>query len=66
MEANQVQRLVDYLDVVKTPHSETFDQAKLENDFYYFYKQYDERRGKNFRLTFPHLAKWYNTLGEKE
>jgi hypothetical protein len=66
MEANQVQRLVDYLDVVKTPHSETFDQAKLENDFYHFYKQYDERRGKNFRLTFPHLAKWYNTLGEKE
>lgn len=65
MEANQVQRLIDYLDVVKTPHSDTFDQPALENDFKEFYQQYDERRGKDFCATFPHLAEWYNTLGEK-
>ena len=66
MEANQVQRLVDYLDVVKTPHSETFEQSKLENDFKQFYSQYDVRRGKDFCKTFPHLADWYNTLGEDD
>lgn len=61
-EADQIQRLIDYLDVVKTPHSETFEQSKLENDFKEFYKQYDERRGKDFCATFPHLADWYKSL----
>ena len=61
-EANQLKRLIDYLDVVKTPHSETFEQSKLENDFKEFYKQYDQRRGKDFCATFPHLEKWYKTL----
>jgi len=62
MEANQVQQLIDYLDVVKTPHSDTFEQSKLENDFKEFYSQYDKRRGKDFCETFPHLAEWYKTL----
>ena len=61
-EMHQIQRLIDYLDVVKTPHSETFDQSKLENDFKEFYTQYDERRGKDFCATFPHLAEWYKGL----
>ena len=61
-EANQIKRLIEYLDVVKTPHSETFDQAKLENDFKQFYTQYDKRRGKDFCTTFPHLEEWYKTL----
>ena len=61
-EANQLQRLIDYLDVVKTPHSDTFDQSKLENDFKEFYKQYDQRRNKDFCTTFPHLAEWYKSL----
>jgi hypothetical protein len=61
-EANQIKRLIEYLDVVKTPHSETFDQAKLENDFKQFYTQYDKRRGKDFCATFPHLEEWYKQL----
>jgi organic radical activating enzyme len=61
-ERNHVQRLIDYLDVVKTPHSEAFDMPKLLNDFREFYTQYDQRRGKNFTETFPNLAKWYNFL----
>ena len=61
-EWNQLQRLVDYLDVVKTPHSEAFDLPKLRNDFKQFYQQYDQRRNKNFIHTFPVLADWYNTL----
>jgi hypothetical protein len=61
-ERNHVQRLIDYLDVVKTPHSETFDLEKLRHDFKSFYSQYDQRRNKNFVETFPTLATWYQTL----
>jgi organic radical activating enzyme len=61
-EINHLQRLIDYLDVVKTPHSETFDMPSLLNDFKKFYTQYDQRRNKNFTDTFPALADWYNTL----
>ena len=61
-ELNHTQRLIDYLDVVKTPHSDTFDMPALHNDFKQFYTQYDQRRGKNFKETFPRLKDWYNTL----
>jgi hypothetical protein len=61
-ELNHIQRLIDYLDVVKTPHSDVFDLPKLRNDFKQFYTQYDQRREKDFVGTFPNLANWYNTL----
>ena len=52
-EIDQINRLIDYLDIVKTPHRNTAEQPKLYNDFRSFYEQYDQRRGKNFRTTFP-------------
>jgi organic radical activating enzyme len=61
-EINHLQRLIDYLDVVKTPHSEAFDLPQLRNDFRQFYEQYDRRRSKDFGKTFPRLKDWYNTL----
>jgi organic radical activating enzyme len=61
-ERNHLQRLIDYLDVVKTPHSEAFDMPKLLNDFKQFFSQYDSRRSKRFDTAFPALAEWYNTL----
>jgi organic radical activating enzyme len=61
-EVNHTQRLIDYLDAVKTPHSDTFDLPSLHNDFKQFHTQYDQRRGKNFTKTFPNLAEWYLTL----
>jgi predicted YcjX-like family ATPase len=61
-ERNHIQRLIDYLDVVKTPHSEAFDLPKLRSDFKQFHQQYDQRRNKNFAETFPALADWYNNL----
>ena len=61
-EVNHTQRLIDYLDVVKTPHSDTFEMPKLHNDFCEFYTQYDSRRKHNFGTTFPQLKEWYNTL----
>jgi hypothetical protein len=61
-ELNHLQRLIDYLDVVKTPHSESFDMPKLLNDFKQFYAQYDQRRSKDFGTTFPELREWYDAI----
>jgi organic radical activating enzyme len=61
-ERNHVQRLIDYLDVVKTPHSDAFDMPALHNDFAQFYRQYDQRRGKDFRAAFPNLREWYDSI----
>jgi organic radical activating enzyme len=61
-ELDHVQRLIDYLDVVETPHSEAFDLPKLLNDFAQFFGQYDQRRARNFATTFPKLKEWYNSL----
>ena len=61
-EINHLSRLIDYLDLVKTPHSDTFEMPKLHNDFKQFHQQYDQRRGKDFVKTFPVLKDWYNAL----
>ena len=61
-ERNHLQRLVDYLDVVRTPHSESFELETLTKDFRSFYTQYDARRGLNFESAFPELAEWYQSL----
>jgi len=61
-ERNHVQRLIDYLDVVKTPHREAFEMPKLHNDFKQFYSQYDVRRNKNLITAFPTLKTWYESL----
>ena len=61
-EINQLQRLIDYLDTVKTPHAGAAEQSVLQRDFKNFYKQYDQRRNKNFAETFPELKDCYNSL----
>jgi len=61
-EQGQVTRLIEYLQSVEIPHSESFEMPKLLNDFKNFYRQYDKRRNKNFEETFPELKDWYNSL----
>jgi len=61
-EINHTLRLLDYLDIVKTPHSDAFEMPTLHNDFYQFFSQYDIRRHKNFGETFPNLKEWYDSL----
>jgi len=53
IEREQTQRLIDYLDVIKTPHKNVKDIPQNHRDFKQFYAQYDVRRGKSFRNTFP-------------
>ena len=61
-EVNQVERLFNYLREVISPHSGAMDTIILQRDFKNFYEQYDQRRGKDFKYTFPQLAEWYDTL----
>jgi len=62
-EKESVRRLIDYLDIVKTPHKNTAETPKLYNDFKAFFAQYDIRRGKDFVSTFPGpLAEWFKSL----
>ena len=61
-ERGQIKRLIEYLQVINTPHNEAFEMPKLHNDFKQFYQQYDVRRNKNFETTFPELKDWYTTL----
>ncbi len=62
MEINHTQRLIDYLDVVKTPHAGAAAQEKLQKDFKIFYSQYDKRRQKDFEKTFPIIGEWYRGI----
>ena len=62
MEINQTQRLIDYLDVVKTPHAGAATQDQLQKDFKTFYSQYDQRTGKDFEKTFPIIGEWYRGI----
>jgi organic radical activating enzyme len=61
-EKNQLDRLLDYIDVVLKPHTEAMEQITLQRDFKNFYTQYDQRRNKNFTEAFPNLAEWYNSI----
>tara|TARA_R110000765_G_scaffold394752_1_gene488333 strand:- start:139 stop:546 length:408 start_codon:yes stop_codon:yes gene_type:complete len=61
-EQGHMTRLIEYLQVVETPHNEAFEMPKLHNDFKQFYQQYDVRRNKNFETTFPELKDWYEKL----
>jgi pyruvate-formate lyase-activating enzyme len=61
-EFNQLDRLIEYLQTVDSPHSGALSREVLQRDFKNFYEQYDQRRGKDFKHTFSHLANWYNTL----
>jgi pyruvate-formate lyase-activating enzyme len=58
-ELNQLRRLVEYL---RTPEQDPQLLQVLQRDFKNFYQQYDQRRGKDFKYTFPQLADWYDAL----
>jgi organic radical activating enzyme len=62
-EIAQIQRVIDYIEVVDKGHVATEnDMDKHFHDFKSFYVQYDKRRGKDFRKTFPEIAEWYDTI----
>ena len=68
MEINQTQRLIDYLDVVKTPHAGAATQDKLQKDFKTFYSQIRQKIWKGFREDFPNnrrMVSWHMSMGPR-
>ena len=62
-EGAQIERLIDYIEVVNRGHNTTEMDMELQfHDFKSFYTQYDVRRNKSFVDTFPELTDWYNGL----
>lgn len=62
-EKAQIQRVLEYIGNIDQGHVETEEDQSLHfHDFKSFYDQYDKRRGKDFRKTFPELTEWYNSL----
>lgn len=62
-EKAQIQRLLDYIEVVEKGHIMiTDDKKQLWHDFKSFYVQYDKRRNKNLLQVFPELTDWYNQI----
>jgi organic radical activating enzyme len=62
-EGAQIERLIDYIEVVNRGHNTTeLDMEMQFHDFKSFYTQYDIRRNKNFQATFPEIADWYDSL----
>ena len=62
-ELAQVERLIDYIDIVDTPHRRTTeDKTKLQHDFKSFYSQYDKRRNKDISVFPKILIDWLHTI----
>jgi len=62
-EKAQIERLIDYIKHVERGHNSTeLNKEHLFHDFKSFYTQYDKRRNKNFKKTFPELAEWYDSI----
>ena len=62
-EGAQIQRLIDYIEVVNRGHNTTeMDMEMQFHDFKSFYTQYDKRRKKSFVETFPEIEDWYNSI----
>lgn len=62
-EKMQIERLIDYIENVERGHNSTeINKELMFHDFKSFYSQYDKRRKKDFKKTFPELAEWYDSL----
>jgi hypothetical protein len=62
-EQSQVERLLDYIEVLDKGHvTVTDDKTLLFHDFKSFFTQYDKRRGKDITATFPRITNWYNNI----
>lgn len=61
-EVDHLQRVVDYIKVVETPHELAASADRLACDFKAFHKQYDLRRGKSITVFPKVLLDWLDTV----
>jgi organic radical activating enzyme len=63
MEIEGIYRLIQYLENIESPHSKVSPIEIQRSDFKSYYEQYDKRRGKNFKATFPpQLTDWVDSI----
>lgn len=65
-EKASIERLIDYLVTVDAPHRRTSNPITLWRDFKTFYKQYDERRGKDINIFPKVLTNWMESIPETD
>jgi organic radical activating enzyme len=63
-ERASIERLIDYLIVVDAPHRRTSNKITLWRDFKSFYRQYDQRRGKDISVFPDILTDWLEQIPE--
>jgi organic radical activating enzyme len=63
-ERASIERLIDYLIVVDAPHRRTSNKVTLWRDFKSFYRQYDQRRGKDISVFPTILTDWLAQIPE--
>ncbi len=59
MEIEQVERLIEYLD---NKSNQIPNREHTVKWFKSYFTQYDKRRGKDFKKTFPIIGEWYNGI----
>jgi len=59
MEIEQVERLIEYL---KNETNQIPNRENVVKWFKNYFTQYDKRRGKDFKKTFPIIGEWYNGI----
>lgn len=62
MEIGHVERLIEFLNNTESNFVDPAQASELQRDFKSFYSQYDQRRNKDFRMTFTDLAEWYDSI----
>jgi len=62
MEYEGLERLIAYLREIQVGHDYTSSIESRQRDFKSFFTQYDQRRGKDFKKTFPMLSGWYDSI----
>ena len=60
MERGDVERLIEYVKVIETPHAYDTDLEANRRDFKKFYTQYDMRRNKTIRIFPKEFLEWYD------
>lgn len=61
-EHDGIERLISYLLEVDEGSTNASTLSARQRDFRSFFDQYDARRGKDFRTTFPQLVDWYDSI----
>jgi len=62
LEYEKFRRVVDYMETTVYSNEKLKEGRK---DFYNWFTEYDHRRGTNFNLTFPGLARFYRTCNHE-